>query len=84
MSLGTILLATAVGGGTYAIAKSKNASNGTAAVAGAAAGVGTALVLPLLLGLIGWLIIIGLVSIPAAGVYMLVKSKDQQALPPGR
>ena len=34
MSFGLIALATLVGGGTYAYAKSKNASNGQAAVAG--------------------------------------------------
>jgi hypothetical protein len=83
MALGTFLFAGAVGVGTYALAKSKNASDGSAAMAGAAAGVGTMLVVPLLLGLLGWMIIIGLVSIPAAGVYFLMKSNDRRALPPG-
>lgn len=84
MALGTILFAAAVGGVTYGIAKSKNASEGSAAMAGAVAGVGTALITPLLLGLLGWLIIIGLVTVPAAGVYFLMKGNDRKALPPGR
>jgi hypothetical protein len=84
MTFGMILLASAVAGGTFAIAKSKNANNGTAALAGVAAGAGTAVVLPVLMALLGWVLILGLISIPAAGVYLYMsKGKDQKALPPG-
>lgn len=83
MALGTFLLAGAVGVGTYALAKSKNASDGPAAIAGAAAAGGTMLLVPLLLGLLGWLLIIGLITVPAAGVYFLMKGNDRKALPPG-
>jgi hypothetical protein len=44
MAIGMIALATLVGAGTYAYAKSKQASNGTAAVAGVAGGAGTAMI----------------------------------------
>ena len=83
MALGTFLFAAAVGVGTYALAKSKNTSDGTAAVAGAAAAGGTMVLVPLLLGLLGWLLIIGLVTVPAAGVYFLMKGSDRKSLPPG-
>ena len=84
MGLGTLLLAAAVGGGTYAIATNKQGSDGTAAVAGLAAGAGTAVAVPILLGILGWVIILGLITIPAAGVYYMVKGNDTKALPPGR
>lgn len=86
MALGTILFATAVGGGTYLYAKSKEASNGTAAVAGVATGAGTAaatlIVGALLPVLIPLAIVVGVVGVPA---YYIGKSKsERKALGPGR
>ncbi len=86
MALGTILLATAVGGGTYLYAKSKQSSDGTAAVAGVATGAGTAaavmIVGALLPVLIPLAVVVGVVGVPA---YFIGKSKaDRKALGPGR
>ena len=83
MAIGTILLAAAAAGGTYAVAKSKNKTNGEAALAGAAVGAGTAIALPFVLGVLGWAVIAAVIGIPAAGVYLYMKGKDQKALPPG-
>jgi hypothetical protein len=82
MALGTILLATAVGGGTYLYAKSKQASSGTAAVAGVATGAGTAAATMLLSVLWPVLLVVGVVGVPA---YFIGKSKsERKALGPGR
>lgn len=82
MALGTLLLATAVGGGTYLYAKSKQASSGTAAVAGVATGAGTAAAAMLLSVVWPVLLVVGVVGVPA---YLLGKSKsERKALGPGR
>lgn len=84
MAIGTILLAGAAGVGTYAAAKSKNKTNGEAALAGAAVGAGTALAIPLALTVLGWAVMAAVVAIPVGGaIYLLNKNKDQKALPPG-
>ena len=85
MSLGAlVLLATAVGGGTYAYAKSKNASNGQAAAAGVATGAGTAVTAFLVSALLPFLAIAAIIGVPAAGAYLyLNKDKGRKALGPG-
>lgn len=86
---GLLLLATAVGGGTYVYAKSKNASNGQAAVAGVATGAGTAataaLVGFLVSAVLPILMLVTIIGVPAAGAYYyLNKDKSRKALGPGR
>jgi hypothetical protein len=82
MALGTLLLATAVGGGTYLYAKSKEASSGTAAVAGVATGAGTAAAAMLLSVVWPVLLVVGVVGVPA---YLIGKSRNgPKALGPGR
>ena len=80
MGIGTLLIAAAAGGATYAIAKNKNKTNGEAALAGAAVGAGTAIALPLAMGALFWAAVIG---IPVAGGYYLFTKDKQKALPPG-
>lgn len=83
----TFLIAAAVGGGTYLYAKSKQASTGTAAVAGAATGAGTAAAVSIVGAVLGTvlpvLIPIAIIGIPA---YYIGKSssRDRKALGPGR
>ena len=85
MSFGLIALAAAVGGGTYLYAKSKEASNGTAAVAGVATGAGAAATAVLVSALLPVLIVAGIIGLPAAGFYYLGKSKgERKALGPAR
>jgi hypothetical protein len=86
MALGLVLLvAAAVGGGTYAYAKSKDASNGQAAVAGVATGAGTAVTAFLVSALLPFLVIATIIGVPAAGAYYyLNKDKSRKALGPGR
>lgn len=85
MSLALVLLATAVGGGTYAYAKTKNASNGQAATAGVAAGAGTAVTAFLVSALLPLLFLAAIVGVPAAGAYYyLNKGKSRKALGPGK
>jgi uncharacterized membrane protein YfcA len=84
MSLGLLALATLVGGGTYLYAKSKNASNGTAAVAGVASGAGTALTAAVVSFLFPFLLIAGIVGVPAAGVYYYFNKDKRKALGPAR
>ncbi|HLT36677.1 MAG TPA: hypothetical protein VK034_10330, partial [Enhygromyxa sp.] len=64
MSLSLFALATLVGAGTYVYAKSKNASNGTAAVAGVASGAGTAVTAALVSALFPVLLVAGIIGIP--------------------
>ncbi len=82
MALGTILLATAVGGGTYLYAKSKKASSGSAAVAGVATGAGTAAAMMLLSVFWPILLVIGVVGVPA--YYLGKGAKERKALGPAR
>jgi amino acid transporter len=85
MSLGLVLLAAAVGGGTYVYAKSKHASDGQAAVAGVATGAGTALTAALVAWLLPILVLATIIGVPAAGAYYyLNKDKSRKALGPGR
>lgn len=79
----TFLLAAAVGGGTYLYAKSKQASTGTAAVAGAATGAGTAAAITVIGAVLPVLIPIAIIAVPA---YYIGKSssRDRKALGPGR
>jgi hypothetical protein len=84
MSLSLIALATLVGAGTYVYAKSKNASNGTAAVAGVASGAGTAATAALVSALFPVLLVAGIVGIPAAGVYYYFNKDKRKALGPAR
>lgn len=82
---GLLLLATAVGGGTYVYAKSKKASDGQAAMAGVATGAGTAVTAFLLSALLPFLVIATIIGVPAAGAYFyLNKDKSRKALGPGR
>ncbi len=84
MALGLVLLATAVGAGTYLFAKSKKANNGTAAVAGVATGAGAAGAALLVQALFPILVVAGIIGLPAAGFYYLGKSKgERKALGPG-
>jgi hypothetical protein len=83
--LGLALLATAVGGGTYVYAKSKNASDGQAAVAGVATGAGAAATAFIVSALLPFLVIATIIGVPAAGAYYyLNKDKSRKALGPGR
>lgn len=82
--MGLFAIATLVGVGTYIYAKSKNASNGTAAVAGVASGAGTAATAALVSALLPVLLIAGIVGIPAAGVYYYFNKDKQKALGPAR
>ena len=85
MALGLVLLATAVGAGTYLFAKSKKATDGTAAVAGVATGAGAAAAVVLVQALMPVLIVAGIIGLPAAGFYYLGKSKgERKALGPGK
>lgn len=85
MALGLILLATAVGGGTYLYAKSKQATTGTAAVAGAATGAGAAGAVLLVQAALPLLIVAGIIGLPAAGIYYIGKARgERKALGPGR
>lgn len=85
MPIGTLVIGALVGGATYAVAKNKKKSTGESALAGAAVGVGTALALPLALTVLSWTVMAALVAIPVAGgIYLVNKSRDQKALPPGR
>lgn len=83
MSFGLIALATLVGGGTYAYAKSKNASNGQAAVAGVATGAGTAATAFVVSALLPVLMIAAIVGVPAAGAYYYFNKDKRKALGPG-
>lgn len=83
----TFLLAAAVGGGTYLYAKSKQASTGTAAVAGAATGAGTAAAVAVVSAVVGPLLSVLIpVAIIAVPAYYIGKSssRDRKALGPGR
>lgn len=83
----TFLLAAAVGGGTYLYAKSKQASTGTAAVAGAATGAGTAAAVAVVSAVVGPLLsVLVPVAIIAVPAYYIGKSssRDRKALGPGR
>jgi hypothetical protein len=84
MSLSLVALATLVGAGTYVYAKSKNASNGTAAVAGVASGAGTAVTAALVTALFPILLVMGIVGVPAAGVYYYFNKDKRKALGPAR
>jgi amino acid transporter len=84
MALGLVLLATAVGGGTYVYAKSKNASDGQAAVAGVATGAGTAVTAFLVAWLLPILTIATIIGVPAAGAYYYLNKDKRKALGPGR
>jgi len=85
MSFGLIALATLVGGGTYAYAKTKNASNGQAAAAGVATGAGTAATAFLVSALLPILTLAAIIGVPAAGAYYYFnKDKARKALGPGR
>jgi uncharacterized membrane protein YfcA len=84
MALGLAALATLVGAGTYVYAKSKNASNGTAAAAGVASGAGTAVTAALVSALFPVLLIAGIIGVPAAGVYYFFNKEKQKALGPAR
>jgi hypothetical protein len=84
MALGLVLLAAAVGGGTYVYAKSKNASDGQAAVAGVATGAGTALTAVLVSALLPILVIATVIGVPAAGAYYFLNKDKRKALGPGR
>ena len=75
------LIGLGVGAATYALAKKKEVSTGTAAAAGVATGAGSALVAGIAIGLLPYV----LVGAGAYGVYTLVKGDDPpKALPPGR
>jgi hypothetical protein len=82
MALGMIALATLVGAGTYAYAKSKQASNGTAAVAGVAGGAGTAAAAALIGALLPILYVAGIIAVPAAGAYFYFNKDKRKALGP--
>ena len=76
------LVGLGVGAATYLAAKKKEASTGTAAAAGAVVGGGSVAAL--------WALGVAIAAAPyvlvgagAYGVYTLVKSDDQKALPPG-
>jgi hypothetical protein len=85
MSLGLVLLAAGVGGATYVYAKSKQASDGTAAVAGVATGAGTALTAWVVAWMLPILVLLTIIGVPAAGAYYyLNKDKSRKALGPGR
>ncbi len=84
MALGLVLLATAVGGGTYVYAKSKNASDGQAAVAGVATGAGTAVTAFLVAWLLPILTIATIIGVPAVGAYYYLNKEKRKALGPGR
>lgn len=82
MSLTVAALATLVGAGTYAYAKSKKVSNGTAAVAGVASGAGTAVTAVVVSAMAPLLVVLGVVGIPAAGVYFYFNKNKRKALGP--
>lgn len=84
MAIGMIALATLVGAGTYVYAKSKNASNGTAAVAGVAGGAGTAVAATLIGAMLPILYVAGIIALPAAGAYLYFNKDKQKALGPAR
>ena len=79
-----LLLATLVGAGTYVYAKSKNATNGTAAAAGVASGAGAAATAAVLGFLLPYLFIAGVIGIPVAGAYYYLNKDKQKALGPAR
>lgn len=82
MSLTVAALATLVGAGTYAYAKSKKASNGTAAAAGVASGAGTAVTALVVGAMAPFLVILGIIGVPAAGVYFYFNKDKRKALGP--
>lgn len=84
MALGLVLLAAAVGGGTYVYAKSKKASDGQAAIAGVATGAGTAVTAFLVSALLPFLVIATIIGIPAAGAYYYLNKDKRKALGSGR
>lgn len=84
MTFGLFLLAAAVGGGSYLYAKSKQASNGQAAMVGAAAGAGTAVTAALVSALFPVLVLATIIGVPAAGAYYYLNKDKQKALGPGR
>jgi hypothetical protein len=84
MALGLVLLAAAVGGGTYVYAKSKKASDGQAAIAGVATGAGTAVTAFLVSALLPFLVIATIIGVPAAGAYYYLNKDKRKALGPGR
>ena len=85
MSVALVALAAAIGGGTYLYAKSKKASNGTAAVAGVATGAGAAATAALVGVLLPYLIVAGIIGLPAAGLYYIGKARgERKALGPAR
>ncbi len=83
MSLMLIAIATLVGASTYVYAKSKNASNGTAAAAGVAGGAGTAVAAMVLSAMLPVLLVAGAIALPAGAYYYFNKDK-QKALGPAR
>lgn len=84
MALGLVLLAAAVGGGTYVYAKSKKASDGQAAIAGVATGAGTAVTAFLVSALLPFLVIATIIGVPAAGAYYYLNKDKRKALGSGR
>lgn len=84
MSFSLIALATLVGASTYVYAKSKNASNGTAAAAGVAGGAGTAVAATIVSAMLPVLFVLGVVALPAAGAYYYFNKDKRKALGPAR
>lgn len=82
MSFTLIALATLVGAGTYVYAKTKNASNGTAAAAGVAGGAGTAVAATILGAMLPVLFVLGVIAVPAAGAYLYFNKDKRKALGP--
>ncbi len=80
----TLFAAILVGAGTFVYAKSKEASNGTAAAAGAATGAGTAVTAALLAWMLPILFVAGVIALPAAGAYYYFNKDKRKALGPAR
>lgn len=78
------LIAILVGAGTFLYAKSKDASNGTAAAAGVATGAGAAVTAALIGALLPVLLVAGAIGIPAAGAYYYFNKDKRKALGPAR
>ena len=81
--IGTILLSAAVGGGVYAYAKKKDASNQQALTAGVASGAGTAVTAFLVTTFLPVLVLAAIIGVPAAGAYLYLNKGKQKALGPG-
>ena len=76
--IGFLIVGAAIGGGTYAYAKQRQAGDGTSAAAAALAGVGSAAAAAMLEPLLLPALIVGL---PLG--YFYLKKKKPKALPPG-